>query len=80
MLGSIGIAEIRTFLVLVWVTAAAVVATFVLYKFRLRVAFGIVASFGLICLALAVWAYIQFGDLFGCGKLHSESNSRTFKC
>jgi len=59
MLGSIGIAEIRTFLFLIWVTAAAVVATFVLYKFRLRIAFAIVASFGLICFALVVWAYFS---------------------
>jgi len=59
MLGSIGIAEIRVFLVLVWMTAVAVVATVLCYKFRFRVAFAIVASFGLVSLALMAWAYFS---------------------
>ncbi len=57
MLGSIGIAAVRMFLVLVWSTAVATVATVVLYKLRLRIAFAIVASFDFVSLALALWAY-----------------------
>jgi len=41
MPGSNGVADIRTFLVLVWVTAAGAVATVMLYRFRLRIAFAI---------------------------------------
>jgi hypothetical protein len=59
MLGGIGIASIRIFLVLVWITAVAAIATVVLYKFRFKVAFAIVASFGLISLALTAWAYFS---------------------
>lgn len=57
MLGSIAIAAIRIFLILVWSTAIAAIATVVLYKLHLRKAFAIVAYSGLISLALAVWAY-----------------------
>jgi hypothetical protein len=57
MLGSLGIAAVRFFLVLLWITALSSVATVVLYKLRFKVAFAIVASLGLISLALTAWAY-----------------------
>jgi len=56
MLGDIGIAEVRVFLILVWVSAAAVISTAVLYTLHFRKAFAIAAYSGLISLALAVWA------------------------
>ena len=59
MLGSIGIAEIRIFLVLVWITALSSVATVVLYKLQFKAAFTIIASLGLAFLALAAWAYFS---------------------
>lgn len=59
MLGDIGIAEIRVFLILVWVFAADVIATVVLYRLHLRKAFAVVAYSGVISLALAVWAYFS---------------------
>jgi hypothetical protein len=59
MLGNIGIAEIRIFLALVWTTALATVATVVLYKLRLKIAYAIVASLDAISLALALWAYFS---------------------
>ena len=59
MLGSIGIAAIRMFLLLVWIAPAAAVATVVLYKLRFKIAFAIVASLGLVSLALAMWAYFS---------------------
>jgi hypothetical protein len=59
MLGDIGIAEIRVFLILVWVFAADVIATVVLYRLHLRKAFAVAAYSGLISLALAVWAYFS---------------------
>ena len=59
MLGDIAIAEIRVFLILVWVFAADVIATVVLYRLHLRKAFAVAAYSGLISLALAVWAYFS---------------------
>jgi hypothetical protein len=59
MLGDIGIAEIRVFLILVWVFAADVIATVVLYRLHLRKAFAVAAYSGVISLALAVWAYFS---------------------
>lgn len=59
MLGDIGIAEIRVFLILVWVFAADLIATVVLYRLHLRKAFAVAAYSGLISLALAVWAYFS---------------------
>jgi len=59
MLGDIGIAEVRVFLILVWVPAAAVISTAVLYTLHFRKAFAIAAYSGLISLALAVWAYFS---------------------
>jgi hypothetical protein len=59
MLGDIGIAEIRVFLILVWVFAADVIATVVLYRLHLRKAFAVAAYSGLISHALAVWAYFS---------------------
>ncbi len=57
MLGSIGIAAIRIFLVLVWITVLSSVATVVFYKLRFRVAFAIAASLDLVSVALTAWAY-----------------------
>ena len=57
MLGSIGIAAIRIFLILVWITVLSSVATVVYYKLRFRVAFAIVASVDFVSLVLTAWAY-----------------------
>lgn len=57
MLGSIGIAAIRIFLILVWITVLSSVATVVFYKLRFRVAFAIVASVDFGSLVLTAWAY-----------------------
>ena len=57
MLGSIGIAAIRIFLILVWITVLSSVATVVFYKLRFRVAFAIVASVDFVSLVLTAWAY-----------------------
>jgi hypothetical protein len=57
MLGDIGIAEVSIFLMMVWVSAAAVIATVALYRLHFRKAFAMAAYLGLISLALAVWAY-----------------------
>jgi hypothetical protein len=59
MLGDIGIAEISVFLILVWVSAADVIATVVFYKLHFRKAFAVAAYSGVISLALAVWAYFS---------------------
>jgi hypothetical protein len=59
MLGDIGIAEIRVFLILVWVFATDAIATVVLYRLHLRKAFAVAAYSGVISLALAVWAYFS---------------------
>ena len=59
MLGDIGIAEVSVFLILAWVSAAAVIATVVLYRLHFRKAFAIAAYSGLISLALVVWAYFS---------------------
>jgi len=57
MLGSIGIAAIRIFLILVWITVLSSVATVVFYKLRFRIAFAIVASVDFVSLVLTAWAY-----------------------
>jgi hypothetical protein len=59
MLGDVGIAEIRIFLVLVWVSSVAVIATIVLYRLHFRRAFAIVAYSSLVPIALALWAYFS---------------------
>lgn len=59
MLGGVGIAEIRIFLVLVWTTAVSAVATVVFYKLHFKVASKIVGSLGLVSLVLAIWAYFS---------------------
>jgi len=61
MLGDIGIAEVSVFLILAWVSAAAVIATVVLYRLHFRKAFAIAAYSGLISLALVAWAYFSCG-------------------
>lgn len=57
MLGSIGIAAIRIFLILVWITVLSSVATVVFYKLRFRVALAIVASVDFFSLVLTAWEY-----------------------
>jgi hypothetical protein len=57
MLGNIGIGGIRVFLILLWITALLSVATVVLYRLRFKIAFTIVASLGLLSLALTAWTY-----------------------
>jgi hypothetical protein len=59
MLGDVGIAAIRVFLLLAWVSATTVIATVVFYRLHFRKAFAIAAYSGLISLALAVWAYFS---------------------
>src|SRR5689334_5469797 len=59
MLGDIGIAEISVFLILAWVSVAAVIAAVILYRLHLRKAFAIAAYSGVISLALVVWAYFS---------------------
>jgi hypothetical protein len=59
MLGDISIAEVRMFLILVWTSVAAVVATVVLYRLHFRKAFAMAAYSGLISIALAAWAYFS---------------------
>jgi len=59
MLGDIGIAEVSVFLILAWVSAAASIATVVLYRLHFRKAFAIAAYSGLISLALVAWAYFS---------------------
>ena len=57
MLGEIAIAGIRVFLISLWATAVAAVATVAFYRLHLRTAFSVVASLGLVALAMATWAY-----------------------
>jgi hypothetical protein len=59
MLGDISIAEVRVFLLLVWTSVAAVIATVILYRLHIRKAFAIAAYSGLISIALAAWAYFS---------------------
>lgn len=59
MLGDVSIAEVRVFLILVWTSVAAVIATVVLYRLHFRRAFAIVAYSGLISIALTAWAYFS---------------------
>ena len=59
MLGDIAIAEISVFLILVWVSAADVIATVVFYKLHFRKAFAIAAYSGLFSIVLAGWAYFS---------------------
>jgi hypothetical protein len=59
MLGDIGTAEVSVFLILAWISAAAVIATVVLYRLHFRKAFAIVAYSGLISLALLMWVYFS---------------------
>jgi len=66
VLGSIGIAAIRIFLILVWITVLSSVATVVFYKLRFRVAFAIVASVDFVSLVLTAWAYYS---IWGFGWL-----------
>ena len=59
MLGDVGIAEIRMFLILTWISVAAAIAAAVFYKMHLRKAFAIAAYSGIISLALTTWAYFS---------------------
>ena len=68
MLGDIGIAEVSVFLILLWVSAAAVIAAVALYRLHFRKAFAIAAYSALISLALAVWAYFSiWGYVWAAG-------------
>ena len=53
------LAEIRLFLILVWITALSCIATVILYKLRFRRAFAIVSSLGLFSVALMAWLYFN---------------------
>jgi hypothetical protein len=55
--GTIAFAEVRVFLILVWISVAALIATAILYRLQRRQAFAIAAYSGVISVALAVWAY-----------------------
>ena len=57
MLGTIDVAAIRVFLVLVWTSAAALIATIIFFRLHRRKAFAIAAYSGVVSVALAVWAY-----------------------
>jgi len=59
MLGDISIAEVRVFLLLVWTSIAAVIATAILYRLHIRKAFAIAAYSGLISIVLTAWAYFS---------------------
>jgi len=59
MLGDISVAEIRVFLLLVWTSVAAVIATVILYRLHIRKAFAIAAYSGLIAIGLTAWAYFS---------------------
>jgi hypothetical protein len=59
MLGDIAIAEVSVFLILAWVSAAAVITTLILYRLHFRKAFAIAVYSSLISLALVVWAYFS---------------------
>ena len=67
MLGDIGIAEIRMFLILTWTSVAAAIAAAVFYKMHFRKAFAIAAYSGVITLALTTWAYFS---IWGYGIIH----------
>ena len=68
MLGSIGIAAICIFLILVWITVLSSVATVVFYKLRFSVAFAIVASVDFVSLVLTAGHTIPFGDSCGYSR------------
>ena len=53
------LAEIRIFLILVWITALSCVAMVILYKLRFRRTFAIVSTWGLVSLALMAWVYFN---------------------
>lgn len=57
MLGSLAIAAIRVFFILVWMSAGALMATVIFYRLHRRIAFAVAAYSGLISSALAAWAY-----------------------
>jgi hypothetical protein len=53
------LAEIRLFLILVWITALSCIATVILYILRFRRAFALVSSLGLFSVALMAWLYFN---------------------
>jgi hypothetical protein len=57
MFGTIDVAEVRVFLVLLCISAGALIGTVVFYRLHRRKAFAIAAYSGVISLALAAWAY-----------------------
>lgn len=57
MFGSLAIAAIRVFFLLVWISAGALTATVIFYRLHRRTAFAIAAYSGAISIVLAAWAY-----------------------
>ena len=57
MFGTIDVAEVRVFLILLWISAGTLVGTVIFYRLHRRKAFAITAYSGIITLALAAWAY-----------------------
>ena len=69
MLGDISIAEVRVFLLLVWISVAAMIATVILYRLHIRKAFAIAAYSGLISIVLTTWAYFSiWGYIWARGQ------------
>ena len=52
-------AEVRVFLILVWISAAMVIATVVPYRLHFRQAFAFAVYSGVVSIALALWAYFS---------------------
>ena len=69
MLGDVSIAEVRVFLLLVWTSVAAMIATVILYRLHIRKAFAIAAYSGLISIVLTAWAYFSiWGYIWARGQ------------
>jgi hypothetical protein len=57
MLGTIDVAAIRVFLIFLWTSAAALIATVTFFRLHRRKAFAIAAYSGVFLVALTAWAY-----------------------
>jgi hypothetical protein len=69
MLGDVSIAEVRVFLLLVWTSVAAAIATVILYRLHIRKAFAIAAYSGFISIVLTAWAYFSiWGYIWARGQ------------
>ena len=60
---SLGIVEVRVFLMLVWVSFALVILTGIFYKLHLQKAVKAVSSLGIASLILAAWAYLSIWNV-----------------